>query len=156
MSAKVKPIPEGFRTLTPYVIVKDGCKAIEFYKKAFGAKELSRLDAPEGKVGHAELMIGDSRLLLADEFPEWNARSPKTIGDSPVYILLYVEDVDAVANRAVAEGAVLTQPVTDQFYGDRNCLMTDPFGHKWLVTTHIEDVSPEDMKKRAAALLGKG
>ena len=154
MIAKGKRIPESFRSLTPYLIVKDGSKAIAFYKAAFGARELSRLDAPDGKVGHAELMIGDSRLLLADEFPEWNARSPKTIGDSPVYILLYVEDVDAVANRAVAEGAALSQPVTDQFYGDRNCLMTDPFGHRWLIATRVEDVSPEEMKKRSAALLG--
>jgi PhnB protein len=155
MTPKAKPIPEGYHTATPYLIITNAAKAIEFYKEVFGAKELDRLATPDGKVGHAEIQIGDSRIMLADEFPEWDARSPKTIGGSPVVIMLYVEDVDAVVQRAVAAGARLFKPVTDQFYGDRSGTITDPFGHKWTIATHIEDVSPEEMKKRAAALFGR-
>ena len=154
MSNEVKRVPDGFHTATPYLIITNAASAIEFYKKAFGAMELSRLAAPDGKVGHAEIQIGDSRMLLADEFPEWDARSPETIGGSAVFIMLYVEDVDAVVSRAVAAGAKLLQPVADQFYGDRSGSIVDPFGHKWTVATHQEDVSPEEMEKRAAALFG--
>ena len=151
MTSKVKPIPEGYHTATPYLIIKGAADAIEFYKKAFGATELMRMPGPDGKIGHAEIKIGDSPIMLADEAPEMNARSPQSFGGSPISILLYVEDVDAVFNRAVAAGAKVERPVTDQFYGDRIGGLTDPFGHAWYISTHREDVSPEEMKKRAAA-----
>ena len=154
MNTKAKPVPEGFHTATPYLIITNAARAIEFYKDVFGATELTRLATPDGKVGHAEIKIGDSRLMLADEFPEWDARSPQTIGGSAVHIMLYVEDVDAVVSRAVGAGAQLFKPVADQFYGDRSGSITDPFGHKWTIATHKEDVSPEEMKRRAAALFG--
>lgn len=154
MIAKVKPVPEGFHTATPYLIITNAARAIEFYKEVFGATEITRLVTPDGRVGHAEIKIGDSRLMLADEFPEWDARSPQTIGGSAVHIMLYVEDVDAVVSRAVGAGAKLFKPVEDQFYGDRTGSLTDPFGHKWTIATHQEDVSVEEMKRRASALLG--
>jgi len=154
MNTTIKRIPEGYHTATPYLIISQAAKALEFYKEAFGARELMRLTSPQGQVAHAEIIIGDSRLMLADEFPEWDARSPQTIGGSPVFIALYVEDVDAVISRAVAAGAKLLKPIENQFYGDRSGCVTDPFGHKWSVATHIEDLSPEEMKKRAAALFG--
>jgi PhnB protein len=154
MNSKVKPVPDGFHTATPYLIITNAAGAIEFYKKVFGATELSRLATPDGKVGHAEIRIGDSRIMLADEFPEWDARSPQTIGGSAVFIMLYVDDVDAVVSRAVAAGAKLFRPVADHFYGDRSGSLTDPFGHKWTISTHKEDVSPEEMKRRASALFG--
>ena len=154
MSAKTKSVPDGFHTATPYLIITNAAGAIEFYKKVFGATELSRLATPDGKVGHAEIRIGDSRIMLADEFPEWDARSPQTIGGSAVFIMLYVDDVDAVVNRAVAAGAKLFKPVEDHFYGDRSGSLTDPFGHKWTISTHKEDVPPEEMKRRASALFG--
>lgn len=144
----VKPIPEGYHTATPYLIVKDAAQAIEFYKKAFGATELLRLADPNGKVGHAEIKIGDSPIMLADEFPEMNVRGPQSLGGSPVSILLYVRDVDALANQAVAAGAKVLRPVKDQFYGDRSGTFTDPFGHVWTIATHKEDVSPEEMHQR--------
>lgn len=151
MSVPVKPIPDGYHTVTPYLIVNDAAAAIEFYKKAFGAAELFRFPAPGGKIGHAEVKIGDSHIMLADEFPEMGAQSPQTIGGSPISLMLYVEDVDAMAKRAVAAGATVTRPVKDQFYGDRSGSFTDPFGHQWHIATHKEDISPEEMKKRAAA-----
>ena len=154
MTSKVKPIPEGYHTVTPYLIITNAAKAIEFYKEVFGATELTRLTTPDGKVGHAEIKIGDSCIMLADECPAWDARSPETIGGSPVTVLLYVEDVDTVVSRAVAAGAKLSKPVEDCFYGDRSGLLTDPFGHKWYVATHIEDVSPEEMKRRASEQYG--
>ena len=154
MKTNIKAIPEGYHTATAYLIAGNAGKAIDFYKEVFGAKELSRLPMPNGKIGHAEIQIGDSRIMLADEFPEWDARSPETIGGSPVIIALYVEDVDAVVGRAVAAGAKLFKPVADQFYGDRSGSITDPFGHKWNIATHKEDVSPEEINKRAAALFG--
>ena len=154
MNTEAKPVPEGFHTATPYLIITNAARAIEFYKHVFGATELTRLATPDGKVGHAEIRIGDSRIMLADEFPEWDACSPQTIGGSAVHIMLYVEDVDAVVNRAVGAGAKLFKPVADQFYGDRSGSLTDPFGHKWTISTHIEDVSPEEMKRRASALFG--
>jgi PhnB protein len=150
MSAKVKPIPEGYHSVTPYLIVKGGASAIEFYKKAFGAAEVMRIPGPDGKVGHAEIRIGDSVVMLADEHLEMGAKSPQTIGGSPVSILLYVEDVDAVVRKAVAAGAKIQRPVEDKFYGDRMGTVDDPYGHVWHVATHTENVTPEEMKKRAA------
>ncbi|HVE65374.1 MAG TPA: VOC family protein [Thermoanaerobaculia bacterium] len=150
--SKVKPIPEGYHTVTPYLCCRDAAAAIEFYKKAFGATEVMRMPDPSGKVGHAELQIGDSRVMLADEFPEIGFLSPATVGGSPVMIHLYVEDVDTTANRAVAAGATVTRPVADQFYGDRGGQFQDPFGHKWYVSTHKEDLTPEEIGKRAAAM----
>ena len=151
MTNKVKPIPEGYHTATPYLIVKDAARAIEFYKKAFGATELMRMPGPGGKIGHAEIKIGDSPIMLADEVPGMGFRSPESLGGSPISILLYVEDVDVVFSEALAAGAKVQKPVADQFYGDRSGGVTDPFGHVWYIATHKEDVSPEEMKKRAAA-----
>ena len=154
MTGKVKPIPEGFHTATAYLNVRDAARALEFYKKAFGAKELMRLVGPGGKVLHAEIKIGDSVIMIAEEVEEWGNLSPQTLGGSPVRIVLYVEDVDALARQAVAAGAKLLVPVADQFYGDRSGRLQDPFGHLWLISTHTEDVSPEEMQKRTDALFG--
>ena len=151
MTDGVKPIPEGYHTATPYLIVGDGARALEFYKQAFGATELFRMAGPDGRIGHAEIKIGDSPIMLADEHPEMNARSPRTLGGSPVSLVLYVEDVDAVVEQAVAAGAKLTRPVANQFYGDRTGGVEDPFGHVWYIATHVEDVSPEELQRRAAA-----
>jgi len=151
MSAQVKPIPDGYHAVTPYLIVDGAASAIEFYTKAFGAIELVRMAGPDGKIGHAELLIDDSHVMLADENPGMGARAPRSIGGSPVSLLLYVEDVDAVVSKAVSLGAKLTRPVADQFYGDRTGGLEDPFGHNWYVATHKEDVSPEEMKRRSAA-----
>jgi PhnB protein len=156
MSDKVKPIPEGYGAVTPYLIVDGAARAIEFYKQAFGAEETFRMEAPGGRVGHAEIKIGDSHVMLADEHPEMGARGPRTIGGSPISLVLYVEDVDATVGRAVEAGAKLTRPVANQFYGDRTGGVEDPFGHAWYVATHVEDVSEEEMKKRAAAAHGGG
>jgi PhnB protein len=152
--AKVKPIPEGYHSTTPYLCVKGAADAIEFYKKAFGAKEVLRMADPSGKVGHAEIQIGDSRVMLADEYPEMGFLSPKSIGGTPVMMHLYVEDVDATVPRAVAAGAKVTREVADQFYGDRGGKIEDPFGHSWYVATHKEDLSQEEIQKRAAATFG--
>ncbi len=152
MPTKPKPIPDGYHTATPYLIVSGAARAIEFYKQAFGATEIMRLAAPDGKVGHAEIKIGDSPIMLADEHPEMGARSPQSIGGSAVFILLYFEDVDAVFNRAVAAGAKALRPVQDQFYGDRSGTIADPFGHTWTIATHKEDLSPEEIQRRAAAM----
>ena len=149
MASVVKPIPEGYHSVTPYLIVKGGARAIDFYQRAFGAKELFRMAQPDGRIGHAEIQIGDSRLMLADEHPEIGARSPQSIGGSPVTIHLYVPDVDATVARAVAAGAKVTRPVENQFYGDRNGGVTDPFGHLWYVATHIEDVPADELEGRA-------
>ncbi|HUK82177.1 MAG TPA: VOC family protein [Verrucomicrobiae bacterium] len=151
MAGNVKAIPEGYHSVTPYLIIKRAADAIEFYKKALGATELMRMPQPDGRIGHAELKIGDSHVMLADEFPEKNIRGPKSLGGSPVTIHLYVEDVDAVAMRAVAAGAKELMPVTDQFYGDRAGKFEDPFGHLWYISTHKEDLSPEEIAKRAKA-----
>jgi PhnB protein len=152
MASAVKPIPEGYHSVTPYLIVKGGVRAIEFYARALGARELFRMMQPDGRVGHAELQIGDSRVMLADEAPEIGARSPQSVGGSPVTIHLYVEDVDATVARAVDAGATLTRPVSDQFYGDRNGGLIDPFGHVWFVATHVEDVAPDELARRASSL----
>ncbi|HJW09354.1 MAG TPA: VOC family protein, partial [Holophagaceae bacterium] len=129
--AQVKPIPDGYHSVTPYLIVKGGAAALDFYAKAFGAEVLFRMDQPDGRVGHAELQIGDSRLMLADEFPEMGAASPATLGGSPVSLLIYVPDVDASFQRAVAAGAKVVRPLEDKFYGDRMASLEDPFGHQW-------------------------
>ena len=151
----VKPIPEGYHTVTPYLVVKGAAKALDFYKQAFGAKEILRFPGPDGKIGHAEIKIGDSHIMLADEFPEMDARSPETIGGSPVGIMLYVEDVDSRFRQAVAAGGKVVKPLQDQFYGDRSGTITDPFGHKWTIATHKEDVSSAEMQKRMEALMKK-
>jgi PhnB protein len=144
-----KPIPEGYHTVTPYLVVHDAAKALEFYKKAFGATELMRFPGPGGKIMHAEIKIGDSPIMLADECPEMGSRSPRSIGGSSVGLMIYVEDVDAMAGRAVDAGAKVLSPVKDQFYGDRSGTFADPFGHVWTISTHKEDVSSEEMKRRA-------
>jgi PhnB protein len=145
-------IPEGNHTLTPYLIVRGAVKAIEFYKQAFKASELYRLPMPDGRLGHAELQIGDSRLMLADEMPEMNIRGPESLGGSPVGLCLYVEDCDALFKQAVGAGAKVERELADQFYGDRSGTVIDPFGHKWTLATHREDVTPEEMQKRMAEL----
>jgi len=147
-----KPIPDGYQSVTPYLIISGANAAIEFYKDVFGASERMRLAMPGGNVGHAELLIGGSVIMLADECPEIDARSPKTVGGSPVMLHLYVEDVDAVVARAAAAGAKILQPVETKFYGDRGGSIADPFGHIWHVATHVEDVTPEETQRRAAAL----
>lgn len=147
----VKPIPEGYHTATPYLIIKGAADAIEFYKKAFGATELFRFPAPDGKIGHAEIKIGDSPIMLADEYPDMGYKGPKSLGGSPVSLMIYVEDVDTVFNRAVNGGATVKEAVSDKFYGDRIGTLVDPFGHIWHVSTHKEDVSLEEMEERAQA-----
>ena len=149
---KVPAIPPGYEGVTPYLVVSGAAKALAFYAKAFGAKELVRMSGPGGKVMHAEVEIaGRARLMLADEFPEMGAVSPKTLKGTATGLLVYVPDVDALVKRAVAAGAKVVKPVADQFYGDRSGLLMDPFGHKWSFATHVEDVSPAEMKKRMAA-----
>jgi len=145
----VKPIPDGYHSVTPYLAIAGAGAGIDWYKKVFGAKEIMRMPGPDGRVGHAEIQIGDSKIMLADEFPQMNCRSPKSIGGTPVHIHLYVEDVDAVFARAVAAGVKVLRPVADQFYGDRSGGFEDPFGHVWHVATHKEDLTPEEIAKRA-------
>ena len=151
MSDKVKPIPEGYHSVTPYLCVSDAARAIEFYKEAFGATEVGRMEAPGGRIGHAEIKIGDSHVMLADEFPEINFRSPQTLGGPSAQFMIYVEDVDARVEQAVAAGAKLVRPVKDQFYGDRSGGVEDPFGHFWYISTRIENLTLEEIKKRGAA-----
>ncbi len=151
----VKPIPEGYHTVTPYLLVKDANAAIEFYRQAFGAEELMRMEHGD-RVGHAEIQIGDSRIMLADEVPEMGFRSPDSLGGSPVSIVLYVEDVDAVFSRSIDAGGRTIKPLADQFYGDRSGTFVDPFGHVWTVATHIEDVSQEEMERRMKAMGDQG
>jgi PhnB protein len=152
----VKPIPDGYYTVTPYLVVRGGAEAIEFYKKAFNATEIDRMLAPGGKLGHAEIQIGNSRLMLSDEMPEMGAKAPETLGGSPVGICLYVEDADAIFKQALAAGAKEERPMKDQFYGDRSGTVRDPFGHQWTISTHIEDVSPEEMGRRMASAMKQG
>ena len=151
----VKPIPDGYHTVTPYLVVNDGAGAIDFYKKAFGAVETVRMGGPDGKIGHAEIRIGDSNVMLADESPDMGHRSAKSIGATPVSLVLYVEDVDAQFKQAIAAGAKELRPVEDQFYGDRMGTLTDPFGHVWSLGTHVEDVSPEEMNRRMGEMMAK-
>lgn len=152
----VKPIPEGYHSITPYLIVKGASDAIEFYKNVFGATELMRMPGPGGALMHAEIKIGDSFVMLADEFPQMDALSPKTIGGSPVGLMIYLPNVDEVFHRAIAAGAKELRPLQNQFYGDRSGTVEDPFGHKWTVSTHVEDVAPEEMNRRMAAMKPEG
>lgn len=145
----VKPIPEQYHSITPYLIVRGAARAIDFYKEAFGAMEVMRMPGPDGRIGHAEIRIGDSVVMLADEHPENGFVGPETRGGSTFSLMLYVENVDDVVARAVAAGATLTRPVADQFYGDRTGGVKDPFGHDWYIATHVEDVSAEEMQRRA-------
>src|SRR5207244_7205363 len=147
----VKPIPEGYHSVTPYLIVKGGADAIEFYKKAFGATELFRFPAPGGKIGHAEIKIGDSPIMLADEFPEMGHKAPQSEAGSPVGLMIYVDDVDTIFSQAIAAGGREQRPVKDQFYGDRSGTLVDPFGHIWTVATHKEAVSMEELERSAKA-----
>jgi uncharacterized glyoxalase superfamily protein PhnB len=150
--AKVKPIPEGQHAVTPHLVVRGAAQAIEFYKKAFGAREKVRMPGPDGKsIMHAEIQIGDCSVYLVDEMPQMGCHSPQALGGTPISLHLYVEDADAVFNQAVAAGAKPQMPPMDMFWGDRFGKLADPFGHEWTVATHKEDVSPEEMKKRAAA-----
>jgi PhnB protein len=149
----VKPVPEGYHVVTPYLVVHDAAGAIEFYKKAFGASELMRFPGPGGKLMHAEIKIGDSPIMLADEMPEMDARGPQSYGGSPVGLAVYVPDVDAVVRKAEAAGAKVVRPVQDQFYGDRSGTLVDPYGHKWTIATHKEDVSSDEMQRRFADLM---
>ncbi len=152
MAGNVKPIPDNYHRVTPYLIVNGAADAIDFYKKIYGATEIMRMPGPDGKIGHAELKIGDSTIMLADENLEMGHKGPRTFGGSPVSLLLYVENVDRTVKNAVDAGSKLVRPVADQFYGDRTGGLVDPFGHEWYLATHIEDVSPEEMKKRADAM----
>jgi PhnB protein len=150
-----QPIPEGYHTITPYLAVDDASEAIEYYKKAFGANERVRMDAPGGKIGHAELEIGDSLVMLSDPFPQSSTRTPSELGGSSVSIFMYVEDVDATVKRAVDAGATITMEIADQFWGDRFGSVKDPFGHQWSIATHVEDVPPEEMAERAKAAMAQ-
>jgi PhnB protein len=149
----VKPIPEGYHTVTPYLAVDDAVEAIEYYKNAFGATERVRMEAPGGKIGHAELEIGDALVMLSDPLPQFSTRPPTELGGTSVSVFMYVEDVDAVVKRAVDAGATITMEVADQFWGDRFGSVQDPFGHLWSIATHVEDVPPEEMAERAKAAM---
>jgi PhnB protein len=155
MPGKVQPIPQGYHTVTPYLVVNDAAKAIDYYQRAFGAKDVVRMDGPGGKIMHAELKIGNSMIMLSDEMPGTGNKSPRSLGGSPVSIFLYLEDVDSVYKQAVAAGAKADMPPADQFWGDRFGKLTDPFGHSWALATHKEDVAPEEMKKRAQEAMAK-
>lgn len=148
----VRAVPAGYHTVTPYLIVRNGAQALDFYRRALGAEVKMRLDMPDGKIGHAEIQIGDSRIMLADEFPEMGAVGPETIGATPVSLMVYVPDVDAFAATAVAEGMKIVRPLENRFYGDRSGQFVDPFGHVWTLSTHKEDVPDEEVKRRAAAM----
>jgi PhnB protein len=152
--AEVKPIPEGYPRVTPYLHVDGAAAAIDFYSEVFGAKERMRMPGPDGKLGHAEIEIGESIVMLADEFPDMGALSPRTVGGTPVTIHVYVEDVDKAFDTAVKLGAKAIRPVENQFYGDRSGQFVDPFGHQWNVASHVEDVSPEEMERRMAQMGG--
>ena len=148
MSSKVPHTPAGYHTVTPYVIVHDAKQAIAFYQQAFGATEVLRLSAPDGSIGHAEIQIGDSRIMLADEMPEMGIRSPKTIGGSATSLMVYVPDVDGLFEQAIAAGGTVLRPVADQFYGDRSGTLEDPFGHSWTLATHKENLSHDTVQER--------
>ena len=155
MPGKVKPIPQGYHSVTPYLCVNDAAHAIEFYQKAFGAKEVNRMKNPAGKIAHAELKIGDSTLMLADEMPQTGVRSPQSLGGTSSSIFLYVEDCDAVFHQAVSAGAKGDMPPADMFWGDRFGKLTDPFGHSWNLATHKEDVAPDEMERRGKEMWAK-
>lgn len=151
MAKAAKPVPEGYHTVSPYLAIRDAAKAIEFYKQAFGAQERYRMPGPDGKLMHAELQIGDSTVMLSDEFPEMGAVSPQSLNGTTVGIFLCVEDVDAVFKKAVGSGAKVLMPVADMFWGDRFGKVADPFGHQWQIATHKEDLTPEEMAKSPEA-----
>jgi PhnB protein len=153
MTSTAKAIPDGFHGATPYLCCRDAARAIEFYKQAFGATEFMRLAEPNGKIGHAEMKIGDAVIMLADEYPDHGAISPQSLGGTAVTIHLYVGDVDALVTRAGAAGAKIERPPTDEFYGDRSATLSDPFGHRWMFASHIEDVSPEELGRRYRAMM---
>jgi len=153
MADKIKSIPEGLRAITPYLTCRDAARAIDFYKRAFGAVETMRLADSQGRIGHAELLIGGSPIMLSDEHPDFGAISPQTLNGTSVALHLYVENADAVFDRAIAAGAKAARPVRDEFYGDRTGTLVDPFGHRWFVASRIEEVSPEEMKKRYEAMM---
>jgi PhnB protein len=154
MAKPVKAIPDDFPGATPYLSINGAAGAIDFYKRAFGATEIMRLAMPDGRLGHADIKIGHATIMLADEFPEMGFRGPRSLGGTPVAIHIYVEDVDALTERAAAAGATLEGPVKDEFYGDRAARLNDPYGHRWMFATRKEDVSPEEVQRRAAALFG--
>ena len=145
----MRAIPDGYHSVTPYLIVNGAAAAIAFYKDAFGATELMRMPTPDGKIGHAEIKIGDSAIMLADEYPEMGYKSPQSIGGSAVSLMIYLEDVDSTFARAIDKGARALQPIKDQFYGDRSGTLQDPFGHVWTLATHIEDIPPDELRRRA-------
>ena len=153
--ANVRPIPDGYHSVTPYLFIKGAADAIDYYKKVFGAQERMRMPGPHGEIMHAELEIGDSTLMLADENPNMGAKSPQTLGGASSSLHIYVENVDTVTQKAVDAGAKVVRPIKDQFYGDRSGTVIDPFGHMWSIATHVEDVSPEEMEKRAAKAMSQ-
>jgi PhnB protein len=148
----VKPIPDGYPRVSPYLVVDGAQKAIEFYTTVLGATERMRMPGPDGRLGHAEIEVGDSIIMLADEYPDMGAKAPAAYGGSPVSVMVYVEDVDATVNRATEAGATVVRPLENQFYGDRSATFDDPFGHRWTIATHVEDVSPEEMGRRMAEM----
>ena len=150
----VAPIPEGYRTITPYLNVRGAAEALDFYQKAFGAEELYRMNGPDGKVMHAEIQLGDSRFMLAEEMEDWGNHSPSTLGGTSFTLMVYVEDCDAAFQRAIDAGATEVMPVSDQFYGDRSGVVEDPFGHRWNLSTHVEDVAPDEMDRRMREMMG--
>jgi PhnB protein len=153
MPSQAKAGPDGHQTVTPYLAIKNAASALDFYRRAFGATESYTLMMPDGRIGHAEIRLGDSIIMVSDEFPEYGGKSPHTLGGSPVTLHLYVDDVDAVFQQALAAGAKERKPVMDQFYGDRSGQLEDPFGHLWWVGTHREDLAPEELQKRVQAML---
>lgn len=155
MPSQAKPIPQGYRTVTPYLTVNDAARALDFYKRAFGAREIARMDGPNGKIGHAEIKIGDSVVMLADEMPGSGTRSPQSLGGTTAGIMLYVENVDSAFNQAVSAGAQVEAQLADMFWGDRYGRLRDPFGHSWSLATHKEDVAPAEMQKRMQAAMAK-
>lgn len=155
MAGKVNPIPSGYHSVTPYLTISGASQAIDFYKQAFGAREVSRMAGPDGKIGHAELKIGDSMIMITDEMPRGSSRSPQSLGGSSVGIFLYVEDVDSVFKRAVEAGAKSEMQPQDMFWGDRFGKLVDPFGHQWALATHVEDIQPQEMEKRAREAMAK-
>jgi PhnB protein len=155
MPTKAKPIPEGYHSATPYLTVNDAARAIDFYKRAFNAQEIMRMDGPPGKIAHAELQIGDSKLMLSDEMPGGSCRSPQSVGGTTAGVFLYVQDVDSIFKQAVSAGAKAEMPPADMFWGDRFGKLVDPFGHSWSLATHIEDVAPAEMAKRGKEAMAK-
>ncbi len=152
----VKPIPDGYHSVTAYLIVRGAVAALDFYRRAFGAKEIMRLTMPDGSLGHAEMQIGDTRVMLADEAPQRNIKSPQALGGSSVHMMIYLPDADAALKQALAAGATEVRPIQDQFYGDRSATIDDPFGHQWTLATHIEDVSDEEMRTRMEQAMKSG